>query len=300
MKADLPDHRKFLRLVRLVNEPAPHVLGYLLFMWRRAYQMGSPFLGDELDVEAAAVYTGEPGKFTRAAASAGFLDLTDGGYIVHDLYAHAPEWAKKRLQRNGFGPKRGESNCNKRPDETRTNGGENGGSAAGCRTNGGETGGEPAARRTKTKEQRTEKKEKNHPPTPSAAEGEPGTALAVVESQPEPATATDVPIPSRLDTAAFRDSWATWLADRRERRKPVTVRAAVSQLESLESIGPAAAVECIRASIANQWQGLFPERFRGRGGGGFKARGAVQDDYAIGILCNAAKGGDGGQLEVDF
>lgn len=107
MKADLPDHRKFLRLVRLLGEPTPHVIGYLELMWRRCYQTGNPKLGDELDVEAAAGYQGEPGKFARAAAdsggesSTGFIVIKDGAYHVHDLWDHAPEWAKKRMARTG-------------------------------------------------------------------------------------------------------------------------------------------------------------------------------------------------------
>lgn len=173
MKADLPDHRKFLRLVRLLGEPAPHVLGYLQFMWRRAYQMGNPFLGDALDVEAAAIYGGEPGKFAAACLDAGFLDQTDGGFLVHDLYQHAPEWAKKRLQRNGFGPAAG-----------RTRGGESGeaadkrpGKVTGGRTRGGESDPTAAARRTKQKEQRGENKEEKPPPqTPPPGAGLPADA----------------------------------------------------------------------------------------------------------------------------
>ena len=105
MKADLLDHRKFLRLARLLAEPKAHVVGYLMLMWRRGYQTGNPLLGDELDVEAAAEFTGEPGKFATAALSAGFIDRdTDGRFKIHDLWDHAPEWARKRMARNGYLP----------------------------------------------------------------------------------------------------------------------------------------------------------------------------------------------------
>lgn len=81
MKPELVDHRKFLRLKRLLGEPTPHVIGYLMLMWRRGYQTGNPLLGDELDVEAAAEYLGEPRKFATAAHESGFLDRTEDGQL---------------------------------------------------------------------------------------------------------------------------------------------------------------------------------------------------------------------------
>ena len=35
------------------------------------------------------------------------------------------------------------------------------------------------------------------------------------------------------------------------------------QLDDLAGLGPAGAVACIRASVANGWQGLFTARFAG-------------------------------------
>lgn len=156
------------------------------------------------------------------------------------------------------------------------------------------------AREEKSREEK--KKEENPPLTPPATGGEPtpeipSTSIAVPDPEPtheskparEPkASAAEVPIPSRLDTPAFREVWSTWLADRAERKKPVTARAAREQLASLEPLGPTSAAECVRASIANQWQGIFPERFRGRGGGGGGGvRGRAQDEYAVGMLFNS-------------
>jgi hypothetical protein len=71
----------------------------------------------------------------------------------------------------------------------------------------------------------------------------------------------NVPVPESLGTAEFTTAWLDWLADRAKRRKPLTERAATEQLRLLEPLGPLRAVECIRLSIANGWQGLFPERF---------------------------------------
>jgi hypothetical protein len=104
-KPELRDHRKFLKLKRLLGEPTPHVLGYLECLWHRGYQIGNPVIGDALDVESAAEYPGEPGRFAEAAHEAGFLDRTgDGAFAIHDLFDHAPTYAKKRMHRKGHAP----------------------------------------------------------------------------------------------------------------------------------------------------------------------------------------------------
>lgn len=104
-KPELRDHRKFLKLMRLLNEPRPHVRGYLDCMWERGYQTGSPVLGDSDDVEAAAEFPGERGKFTTAAFEAGLLDRdADGTFLIHDLYEHAPKYVRMRMQRKGTAP----------------------------------------------------------------------------------------------------------------------------------------------------------------------------------------------------
>jgi len=105
-KPELRDHRKFLKLKRLLGEPTPHVIGYLECLWSRGYQTGNPKLGDELDIEAAAEWPGESGKFAAAAIEAGFVDRDESGsYEIHDLYHHAPKYVQKRMVRKGFGPK---------------------------------------------------------------------------------------------------------------------------------------------------------------------------------------------------
>lgn len=103
----LTQHRKFLRLARLVGS-APMALGCLELMWEKCYQNGDPFLGDVIDVEAAAQWPGEPGALCRALMDAGgedhpgFIEGVEGRpghYQCHDLFDHAPRYVGKRLQR---------------------------------------------------------------------------------------------------------------------------------------------------------------------------------------------------------
>jgi hypothetical protein len=130
-------HRKFVRLVAVLGLPPAHVRGLLECLWDVAYQCGQEYLGDALDVELAAGWTGETGKLCRALAdcggngSAGFIEAVtdirhspshnasedhDNGskpglgvtdivtdvpvhYRVHDLFDHAPEYVAGRAQR---------------------------------------------------------------------------------------------------------------------------------------------------------------------------------------------------------
>jgi hypothetical protein len=118
-KPELRDHRKFLKLKRLLGEPTPHLIGYLECLWLRGYQTGSAYIGDALDVESAAEYPGEVGRFTQAATDAGFLDRNDDGtFVIHDLFDHAPAYAKKRMDRRGNAPN-GTNYAGTTPNESR-------------------------------------------------------------------------------------------------------------------------------------------------------------------------------------
>lgn len=75
------------------------------------------------------------------------------------------------------------------------------------------------------------------------------------------ARAEDILIPDCLDCETFRVAWAEWIAYRRERRISVRERTLVSQLVALTEIGPSQAADCLRLSIRNGWQGMFPEKF---------------------------------------
>jgi hypothetical protein len=64
-----------------------------------AYECGDPLIGDKTDVELAAEWPGEPGKLCQALLDCRFLDENDGGFSVHDLYDHAPEYVQRRMER---------------------------------------------------------------------------------------------------------------------------------------------------------------------------------------------------------
>lgn len=70
--------------------------------------------------------------------------------------------------------------------------------------------------------------------------------------------AAAIELPDWLD----RESWTAWCADRSQRHKPITERAAALQLKALdgyrrEGHRPEAVIE---NSISNSYQGLFPPK----------------------------------------
>lgn len=82
--------------------------------------------------------------------------------------------------------------------------------------------------------------------------------LARVASETRPPK-TAATIPQTLDTTEFAAAWSDWIADRAERRKPLTERAGRDGLKKLEAMGVDRAIACIHHSIAGGYQGLFEE-----------------------------------------
>ena len=104
----LGNHPKFRRAMCLLSETRAHVRGHLELLWEVAYECGKPEIGDAADVELAADWQGEPGKLCQALLQcggkghAGFIEDIPGEpgrYQVHDLYDHAPEYVRKRVDR---------------------------------------------------------------------------------------------------------------------------------------------------------------------------------------------------------
>lgn len=78
------------------------------------------------------------------------------------------------------------------------------------------------------------------------------------ESSPELALADTLKVPTAIDTPAFRTAWSEWEAYRREARLPkLKPRSVDQQLAKLAEWGEPAAIDSIRDSIRQQWQGLF-------------------------------------------
>jgi hypothetical protein len=104
---------------------APLALGCLELMWEKCYQNGDDYLGDEIDVEAAALWPGDSGVLCRALLNAGgegkagFIEPVEGRpgiYRCHDLFDHAPRYVGNRLKREIERQERGLSLAKMRSD----------------------------------------------------------------------------------------------------------------------------------------------------------------------------------------
>ncbi|MCW5558035.1 MAG: hypothetical protein KIT22_09440 [Verrucomicrobiae bacterium] len=67
-----------------------------------------------------------------------------------------------------------------------------------------------------------------------------------------------IEFPPELDTPAFREAWAGYEAYRKQRRsKPLLPVSATAKLAELAGWGESVALEAIRETISNGWQGIF-------------------------------------------
>lgn len=75
-----------------------------------------------------------------------------------------------------------------------------------------------------------------------------------------------VELPATLDTFEFADAWSEWEAYRKESKKKLTPRAVKMQVKELSTYPVAVVIKAINASIMNNWQGIFPEKYANTNG----------------------------------
>lgn len=234
IRTDLPDDPAVISIAAACDLPETHVVGILVKLWswaNRHLSDGHARGVTETWVDRYTCVTG----FAKAMIEAGWLTRENG----HVSFPKFDNWnshgAKKRLLSSKRKVEQRSRECH-----------------ALCVT------------KTRPEKSREEKsKEEKYTPQPPADAGG-----AVVET-PKPARRErkqassagpeSIPIPDALNHDPFPATWAEWIAERRERRKPLTARAAKGQLLGLEPLGPVKAAECVSASIRNGWAGLFPE-----------------------------------------
>lgn len=70
-------------------------------------------------------------------------------------------------------------------------------------------------------------------------------------------------LPSELDTPKFREAWEIFKQHRSEIKKPLTPTSTKERLQECLKLGEAKAIEAIRYSVANGWQGIWEKNGRG-------------------------------------
>ena len=83
----------------------PRAYGCMDLLWNAAYTCNAVGMDGVLkgwsvtDIEACAMWGGEPGQFVEAAVKAGLLEIGDDVYVIHDFKEWAPDYVKRRWLR---------------------------------------------------------------------------------------------------------------------------------------------------------------------------------------------------------
>jgi hypothetical protein len=244
-----PAKREMLLIAEAMNWPTDQAFGTFIRMmiWADANVLAD---GNAPGVTLALLdrFMGTPG-FSAAVASVGWLRETPTGLLFVNFDRHNAQSAKTRAL--AFNRVKDHRDRVKR----------------GCND-------ASVTKALLEKEKDLELDSKTNPPNPPTGGTRPGKAAKPV------VTPTDPPIPDGLNTPAFQTAWADWIADRKERRKPLTARGARQQLAKLQPLGPDRAVAAIGHSIASGYQGIFEGNDHARSSGNRTAPPAATDPRA--------------------
>lgn len=259
MKAGTQNHLKTKRLMRLLGIPLYRAVGLLETLWLLCTDCCDEGNIGKFTDEEIADYLGwdgkqSPSQLMLALVECGWLDETESDrFAIHDWQDHAPEYLKERWQKRAW---RAKKRCKSTTYDESTP--DTGGQQPDC----------PGTVRSipnPTQPIQTQPNQAQPNPAADAAgsTNPPANGSAAKGRRPPHA---DVPLPPALASDPFPAAWSDWLAYRRERRLTLRDRTIRAQLESLAPLGPVAAAECVRASIRNGWQGIFPDTKGGRDG----------------------------------
>jgi hypothetical protein len=109
-RISLASHWKFRRLCRGIAAlapppdqligPTPIARGLLELLWESGYATISAHVGTPEELAELVHWRGDPVVLATLLVDAGFLDQpSPGQYAIHDLWEHAPRYAKLRYQR---------------------------------------------------------------------------------------------------------------------------------------------------------------------------------------------------------
>lgn len=106
MKLNLPNHPKFRRLHGIMGERKSTVIGVLDLLWdfTAMYAIrGDIGRWSNEELADAMDWPGDAESLICALATARFIDVHPlHRYVIHNWCEHAPDWVKKRVQRQGL------------------------------------------------------------------------------------------------------------------------------------------------------------------------------------------------------
>ena len=124
-----------------------------------------------------------------------------------------------------------------------------------ARTNG-KRGGRPPKKPNKTKRVFHSNPEE----TGSQANHKPITNNHKPSIPPNPQGGDEIVFPEALNCTTFKNLWKQWREHRKQIKKPMTVLAEEKSLSKLSALSLSDAIQTVENSIANGWQGIFPDK----------------------------------------
>jgi predicted outer membrane lipoprotein len=280
VKAGTQNHVKVKRLKRLLGIPLYRAVGILETLWLLCTDCCDEGNIGKFSHEEIADYLewdGQPSELIAGLAGAGWIDADpERGLIVHDWLEHCPEFIRDRVRKREARrnqttyERRQPDNTGQTPDKPR----QRPSIPIQCNSipsHSNQLGAADAANVIDGPEEPAVSLADQAPALPAEPPAAPA-APTVPPTKPVKARAETLPIPPDLDSPAFDAAWRDWIRFRRGRRHPCDCDTMARQLESLAPLGAARATDCLKSSLTNGYQGIFPEKFSGASGGTSRAR----------------------------
>jgi hypothetical protein len=258
----LRKHPKFLLLRELLRVSEAQVLGHLEILWETAYESGKAEVGTPRQVELAAGWGGKSGRFFQAALDCGgdgepgFIELIQekpGRYQIHDLYDHAPDYVKKRMEREQERMRKGKTLSDLRSEAGKVSANKRQQMKITCSEDFNKR------QQTATNVQHMSTNGATPAPAPAPKEEDP---LKPPRGQRRKPKTEEPEIPEVMRSHGFPEAWAQWLSHRSENGWKIGPTGKRNALSRLEAMGPVRATAAIRHSIGQGWRGIFEEKDR--------------------------------------
>lgn len=260
MKLGTTELPKFKRLKKRLKLSTWGAVGILECLWNftcRSAPAGNIGKHSNEDIALAIDWDEDADELINALVDCGWLDKSDAHrLVVHDWEEHCPTWIKgNNARRSAKKPPESDKPSDPEPQNNS---------------------GQP-----KVDTKYDSKSDTTNPIQFSSNQVNSGQAkpnqdcaadaAVVVEPPPskpkrQPAKIEPAVVPESLNHPEFLQAWESWLAHRRQLRKPMTTNSQSEQLRQFSEVGIHAAVEQIRHSMAKGWTGIFPPDNQARAG----------------------------------
>lgn len=255
MKREAYRHPKMLALASILGVSRPEAIGIMtvLLDWAAdATPQGNIGRWPNGTIAMACDWRGEADDLIEALVQSGWVDRCPKyRLVIHDLAQHAEQWWQRKMEKLGLEFVSAEASV--------------------------EPSAEASAERSVEPKNKVRTSSVEHSAeasvTPSILQTPsnltpcktpcktPALQTPVCASADAKLSAADMELPSELESHAFRDALRAWFDQRRRRRLTLRPDYVARQIERLKPLGAVDATDCLRQTVDNDYQGIFPEKF---------------------------------------